>query len=174
MTGREFLWTVISFRETLFEAHLGQRGTRMWAPSPSGRVQGVRTWGCSKRQQQCMRGTASPLAGMPRVRTSRGQPGTCTWTPLVHGFTMRARHSRCHRIDSVRVPPDSELISGDTVRGSPGLKVPRRHRIDRARVPLDRDLISGDTVRGSPGSKGHEDVGSESQRARTRSTYVEL
>jgi hypothetical protein len=71
--------------------------------------------------------------------------------------------SRCHHVDSVRVPPDSELISGDTVRGSPGGKVHRCHRSDRVRVPLDSDLISGDTVRGSPRSKAYKDVGSKFQ-----------
>jgi hypothetical protein len=74
--------------------------------------------------------------------------------------------SRWHHINSVRVPVDSDLITGDTVRGSPGLKVHRCYRSDRVRVPLNSDLITGDTVRGSPGSKVYKDVSSNMPKGR--------
>jgi hypothetical protein len=79
--------------------------------------------------------------------------------------------SRWHHINSVRVPADSDLITGDTVRGSPGLKVHRCYRSDRVRVPLNSDLITGDTVRGSPGSKVYKDVSSNMPKVRNGQTF---
>jgi hypothetical protein len=79
--------------------------------------------------------------------------------------------SRWHHVNSVRVPADSDLSTGDTVRGSPGLKVHRCYRSDRVRVPLNSDLISGDTVQGSPESKVYKDVSSNLPKVRNGQTF---